>query len=106
VIKEQTNTAAIERQLDEPAPILVWRNGGEDYRIARPPSLRTHALCYPTREDAMRTRRSLWPARDAPFEPEPFRVVLEEYVAMVRRKRPSTSVALIDGDLNIIEVYR
>lgn len=89
--------------LDDPAPVLVWRNGGGQRANRKPPHLRGYDLCHPTRDDAERARLSLSCADDAPDAPEPFRIVLEEYLAGARRD--GRCVALVDGNLRILEVY-
>lgn len=91
-------------QISEVAPVLVWRNGGRDYSKSRPAHLRGFGICYPSKEDAM-AGRSMLPAADtSPDAPEPYRIALADYRALNRHDGKAT--ALIDADLNILEVYR
>ena len=83
---------------DEPAPVLVWRNGGGSLDRDLPHYLRGYALCYESREAAI-AGRAAWP-REGESD-EPFRVVLSEYV-----RQCTAPVAKLDASLNIVEVYQ
>ncbi len=102
--EQTTDTRAIERQLDEPAPILVWRSG---LRNLLPPIEYTEWFAvFPSKDDAERAAESYlrtWPNHFEKTQP-PSRLPIEDALT-IAAYRGYFGVRLCDGECNVIEEY-
>ncbi len=102
---EESDVCAADQKapmgLDDPAPLLVWRWGGKA-RYFRDP-VPGFAFAFPSSQAAIDADRLRYDVEGTALEP--FRVVLDEYVRSTKA-RGFKGVALVDGNLRVLEVYK